>query len=149
MPQTLNSDDWKPIRFESTLLPASLMGISILIHIESFPERTGDWIWALPHCKGMEKRGDAAWCLESATTISDYLLENRSEILQMIAERLGPHGFAPDETLAEWMTSLAIIRETAAQKSGDCSWIAEMPGDDPTPLLERVRRFLDSNGPPA
>jgi hypothetical protein len=55
---------------------------------------------ALPHCNGREKRDDATRCLESATTISGYLLENRSEILQMIEGSPGPPGFAPDETCA-------------------------------------------------
>ena len=144
MYQILDITEWRSIRFGGIDLPQSLMGISILIVIDDFTERTGDWIWSLPHCKGMEKNGCSQWCLESAAEIVDYLIGNRGAVLAIIQERLGPHGFDPVATFAEWIFGLSKIQEIASNTDGNCSWIAEISEYDAKLGLERAMRYLDS-----
>lgn len=144
MPQALDSNDWRSIRFEGVDLPQSLMGISILIYIEDFAERTGDWIWKLPHCKGVEKSGSAQWCHESASEIIDYMIEHRQGILTMIEEGLAPNGFDPVATFSEWISSLMTIREIASKKESDCHWTAGDPSPDAARKAGQLLRYLDS-----
>jgi len=144
MTQALDRDEWKSIRFEGVDLPQSLMGISILINIDDFTERTGDWIWKLPHCKSIWKGGPARWCHESATEIIDHMIEHRETVLAMIRERLVPNGFDPDATFSEWISSLMTIREISSKKEGDCQWIAGNPDPEVGRMAERFLRYLDS-----
>jgi hypothetical protein len=147
MSQNLDDTKWRSIWFEGVDLPQSLMGISIMIVVDDFTERTGDWIWALPHCNGIEKFGCAQWCLESAAEILDYLTGNRVAVLAMIEERLGPHGFDSEATFAEWVSSLTRIQEIAVGMDADCHWFADVPGLNPKPGLEQAMRFFDSLDP--
>ena len=126
---TLSSGNeaWRPIRFEGVELPPSLMAISILILVDDFTEKTGDWIWKLPHCQGVRKSGSSRWCRDSAREIMKYLMENRGDVLAMIRERLQPHGLEPEQTFEEWMESLLKIAVIAEGMEGYCHWIAEMP----------------------
>ena len=144
MQSNLDPNEWRSIRFEGIDLPPSLMAISILIVIDDFSERTGDWIWRLPHCKGVGKDGAAKWCVDSATEIMDHLLEHRQVILAMINERLGPHGFDAELTYAEWMASLLKIRDIASGMDGDCMWTAEDPGFDAEAAAKKMLRALDA-----
>ena len=143
MQSSSDPQEWRSIRFEGIDLPPSLMAISMLIVIDDFSERTGDWIWRLPHCKGVEKDGAAGWCADSATEIMDHLLEHRQEILGMITERLVPHGFDAELTYAEWMDSLLKIRDIASRKEGDCVWIAEVPDHDAEIAAAKMLRALN------
>ncbi len=131
MSQSLDPASWRSICFEGIDMPPSLMGISILIVVDDFTEKTGDWIWKLPHCVGVRKSGSARWCVDSAREIIRYLTESREEVLAMIVDRLQPHGFDPELTLAEWNESLSKILGIASAMEGYCSWIAEM--DDAKP----------------
>ena len=147
MNQTLDPEEWPSIRFEGEALPQSLSAIHILIH-RDFTERTGDWIWRLPHCKEVWKDGESEWCVESATEIIDHLLEHRAEIIAEIGERLGPDGFDARTTVDEWLAALTRI-QTLAKAAGDtCRWIA----GEPTERAEEVRRsilaFLEQQPPP-
>lgn len=128
MSQLLDETSWPSIRFEEAELPQSLMGISILIDIDDFTEKTGDWIWKLAHCRDVRKSGSAAWCRRASVEISDYLTGNRPQVTQMIRERLGEEGFDPQLTFMEWMESLMKIHAVASAKDGLCSWIADVPG---------------------
>jgi hypothetical protein len=120
------------------------MGISILITIDDISERTGDWLWRLRHCWGVGKHGAAGWCADSATVIMNHLLEHRQEVLAMITERLGPHGFDAELTYGEWMESLLKIHDIASRKEGDCVWIAEDPGFDAEAAAEKMLHALDA-----
>lgn len=119
------------------------MGISILISIDEFTERTGDWIWSLPHCNGVEKSGEANWCRDSANEIIDHLIEHRAAMLEFIEERLGPHGHSPEKTFIEWIESLTKIKEIASTMEGDCRWIAEVSAAEKKTGMEFVKRMLD------
>lgn len=147
MNQPLDPEEWPSICFEGELLPQSLKGISILIN-RDFTERTGDWIWRLPHCKEVWKGGEPEWCIASATEIIDHLLEHRADVAADIQERLGPFGFDGETTIDEWLTALVRIQSLAESSSGICRWIA----GEPTERAEEGRRrwltFLDSQAPP-
>jgi hypothetical protein len=147
MNQQLDPEDWPSIRFEGELLPQSLGGISILIDRE-FTERTGDWIWRLPHCKEVWKDGDAEWCIASTTEIIDHLLEHREEIAAEIRNRLGPHGFDGDATIDEWLSALARIQSLASFSGEICRWIAGEPTASAEETRRRLLAFLDSQAPP-
>ena len=73
------------------------------------------------------KDAEAEWCIASATEIIDYLLEHRSEIVNEVRERLGPHGFDGPMTLDEWLAALVCIRNLAESTGGICRWIAGEP----------------------
>ena len=124
MAQELDSDEWPSIRFENLAMPQSLKGISILVSAEGLSERSGDWIWRLCHCKGVEKRGTSDWVAASASEIIDLLIEGRHEILCEIESRLEPHGFNPAKTFSEWVEALTTIKEVAQRTPGECRWIA-------------------------
>lgn len=147
MNQKLNTEDWPSICFEGELLPQSVSGISILIN-RDFTERTGDWIWRLPHCKEVWKEGEAEWCIESATEIINHLLEHRDEVVADIQERLSPYGFDSQCTIDEWLTALALI-QTISKASGDtCRWIAGEPTERAEKGRKRFLAFLDKLQPP-
>ena len=146
MNQTLDAQECPSIRFEGELQPQSLSAIHILIY-RDFTERTGDWIWRLPHCKEVWKDGDSTWCIESATEIIDHLLEHRSEIIAEIQERLSPDGFNAEATIVEWLTALARI-QTLAKSAGDtCRWIAGQPTERAEETRRRILAFLDKQHP--
>jgi hypothetical protein len=149
MNQTLDPEEWPSIRFEGELMPQSLSAIHILIN-RDFTERTGDWIWRLPHCKEVWKDGEATWCIESATEIIDHLLENRAEIIAEIQDRLGPHEFDAETTIDEWLTALARIQTlTRSRSAGDtCRWIAGEPTERAEETRRRILAFLDNQQPP-
>ena len=126
MTQTLDLEEFPQICFEGEILPQSVIAISILIN-HDFTERTGDWIWRLPHCKKIWKTGDSEWCLAAAREINDHLLEHRAEIITDIQERLGPHGFDGHTTINEWLTALARIQILAASAGNVCRWTADSP----------------------
>lgn len=142
--QEFEGSDWLSIHFEGVELPSSLMGISILVSIDHLTERTGDWIWRLSHCRGVEKNGEAQWCRDSAQEIMDYMIENRLQVLEMIAERLGGFGFAADRTFSEWMESLVKILQVTSFADGVCSWTAKDSALDSKVQLERGLGFFDS-----
>ena len=146
MNQHLDPQEWPAIQFEGEFLPQSVSGISILID-RDFTERTGDWIWRLPHCKGVLKRGEAAWCLASASEITDHLLGHRDEVIEEIRERLGPHGFDGTATINEWLSALGRIRDLAESADGDCRWIAGEPTERAEETRGRILAFLDKNQP--
>ena len=142
MNQLLDPEEWPSIRFDGESLPQSLSGIHILIYCD-LTERTGDWIWRLPHCRGVWKDGESEWCVESATEIIDHLLEYRTEVVAEIQERLAPHGFDAQATLEEWLTALARI-QTLARSAGDtCRWIAGEPTERVEETRRRILAFLD------
>ncbi len=147
MNQQLDTQDWPSIRFEGELLPQSVSGISILID-RKFTERTGDWIWRLPHCKEVWKDGEAEWCIASATEIIDHLLEHRDEVTAEIRERLGPHGFDGKTTIDEWLTALSRIQSRAKSSGEICRWIAGEPTQRAEETRRRLVAFLDSQAPP-
>lgn len=147
MNQPLDPEEWPAIRFEGELLPQSLRGISILID-RDFMERTGDWIWRLPHCKEVWKVAEANWCITSATEIIDHLLEHRDEVSTEIRDRLGPHGFDGDTTIDEWLRALTRIQYLARSSGGTCRWIAGEPTDRAEETRRRAIAFLDSHAPP-
>ncbi|MGJ8673873.1 hypothetical protein [Rubritalea sp.] len=123
MSQDLDTTDFPPIRFEHELLPQSVSGISILMNYE-FTETTGDWIWKLPHCKNTWKEGDSTWCISSCSEIISFLNSNKEQVIEDIKERLSPHGFDPNITLNEWLSSLARIKEICQLGNKTCRWIA-------------------------
>lgn len=147
MNQSLDKEEWPQIRFEGQLLPQSLKGISILID-RDFTERTGDWIWRLPHCKEVLKEGEADWCISSAAEIIDHLLEYRKEVSSEIRDRLGPHGFDGNTTVDEWLTALGHIQSLARASGGTCRWIAGEPTERAEENRRRISAFLDSQTPP-
>ena len=147
MNQLLDADEWPSIRFEGELLPQSVSGISILIDRE-FTERTGDWIWRLPHCKEVWKDGDAEWCIAAATEIIDHLLEHRDEVAIEVRDRLGPQGFDGDATIAEWLSALARIQSLARTSGEVCRWIAGEPTERAEETHRRFLAFLDGQAPP-
>jgi hypothetical protein len=142
MNQQLDPKEWPTIQFEGEYLPQSVSGISILINLD-FTERTGDWIWRLPHCKEVWKGGEADWCLSSASEIIDHLLEHRDEVIEEIRDRLGPHGFDGPVTINEWLTALSRIRVLAQSADGDCRWIAGEPTERAEETRRRILAFLD------
>jgi hypothetical protein len=146
MSQQLNPNDWPSICFEGEILPQSVKGISILIDRE-FTERTGDWIWRFPHCKGVWKEGEAEWCIQSANEIMDHLLEHRTDIIGEIQERLGPHGFDGTRTIEEWFAALGRIRDLAKSRNGICRWIAGEPSERARETVRRFLAFLDRQTP--
>ena len=147
MNQHLDPNEWPSIRFEGELLPQSVRGITILIN-RDFTERTGDWIWRLPHCKEVWKDGEAEWCIASATEIINHLLEHRSEVVAEIRERLGSHGFDGLSTLDEWLTALARIQSLARSSSDVCRWIAGEPTERAEENRRRILALLDRKAPP-
>lgn len=147
MNQQLDPEDWPSIRFEGESLPQSVSGISILIDHE-LTERTGDWIWRLPHCKEVWKDGDAEWCIASATEIIDHLLEHRDQVTDEIRDRLGPHGFDSHATIDEWLSALARIQSLARSSGEICRWIAGEPTERAEESRSRLLAFLDSQAPP-
>jgi len=146
MNQSLDSEEWPAIRFEGELMPQSLKGISILIDRE-FTERTGDWIWRLPHCNEVWKEGESDWCMASATEIIDHLLEYRDEVATEIRERLGPFGFDGDITIDEWLTALTRIQCIARSSGSTCRWIAGDTTERSKETLRRLQAFLNSQAP--
>jgi hypothetical protein len=56
------------------------------------------------------------------------MIENRETVLEMIRERLAPHGFDPAATFPERI------------------WIAAVPSPDSGHITERFMRYLDSLG---
>lgn len=147
MNQQLDPEDWPSIRFEGELLPQSVSGISILID-RDFSERTGDWIWRLPHCKEVWKGGEAEWCIASATEIMDHLLDHRVEVGAEIQERLGPHGFDGQATIDEWLAAMARILSLARSSRDVCRWIAGEPTEGAEETRRRILSFLDQQAPP-
>jgi len=143
MNQSLDLEEWPPIKFEGELLPQSLKGISILID-RDFTERTGDWIWRLPHCKELWKEGDSEWCCASATEIIDYLREHRADVAVDIEERLGPHGFDGTTTVDEWISALGRIQVLAESSDALCRWIAGQPSKGAADVLRNLVATLDA-----
>ena len=147
MNQQLDPEDWPSIHFEGELLPQSVSGISILIG-RDFTERTGDWIWRLPHCKEVWKDGDAEWCVASASEIIDHLLVHRAEVVAEIQERLAPHGFDAQATIDEWLAAMRRIQNLAESSGNTCRWIAGASTQRAEETRSRILAFLDAQQPP-
>jgi hypothetical protein len=147
MNQKLDPKEWPSIRFEGELMPQSLSAIHVLIN-RNFSERTGEWIWRLPHCKEVWKDGESTWCIESATEIIHNLLEHRAEIVADIQDRLDPHQFDAETTIDEWLTALAHIQALARSAGDTCRWIAGEPTERAEETRRRILAFLDKQQPP-
>jgi hypothetical protein len=147
MNQKLDPKEWPSIRFEGELMPQSLSAIHVLIN-RNFSERTGEWIWRLPHCKEVWKDGESTWCIESATEIIHNLLEHRAEIVADIQDRLDPHQFDAETTIDEWLTALARIQALARSAGDTCRWIAGEPTERAEETRRRILAFLDKQQPP-
>jgi len=144
--QQLDPEEWPQICFEGELLPQTVSAIHILID-QPFSERMKEWVWRLPHCKGVWKEGDAAWCAASASELADHMLEHRDGIIREIEERLGTDGFDGPTTLQEWLKAMSQIQGLANRIGGICRWVAGAPSPEAEEQRRRVLRFLDENGP--
>jgi hypothetical protein len=147
----LDEYEWRPITFQGVTFPATLMGVSILEPVlDITEEELGEWLWRLPICCGVEKRAPAEVCARCAQRTVDLMLEQRQRVLEGIRERLGPHGFDPDETYRDWITALQRIVCLSRDAADDCVWSAPRHPKDMTKsdwqrlalALERERERL-------
>jgi hypothetical protein len=138
-------NEWRPITFEGTTFPPTLMGISVLGSI--LPEEDDeleDWLRAIRHCSGVTKRATAEQCRACADRAMHRMTEHREAVLAGIEERLGPHGFDATTTFRDWMDALRRIAEIAGGSRSACEWSAPGYASDPLGTPEKRQRFLDS-----
>jgi hypothetical protein len=149
MSQRLDPEDWPAIHLDGVSMPQSLKGISILVSADGLSESAGDWIWRLCHCHRVEKQGDAIWVANSARELLHFMPEHRTFILLEIQQRLQVHGFAANETYAEWIASLTQIETIARSTSGACKWIAGTASStaEHDILIKRIQRHLNNLDP--
>jgi hypothetical protein len=121
----LDEYEWRPITFQGVTFPATLMGVSILEPVLGITDREfGEWLWRLRICCGVEKSAPAEVCARYALRTVDLMLEQRIRVLDGIRDRLGPHGFDPDETYRNWIMAFQRIASLSAAAQGDCVWSA-------------------------
>lgn len=130
-PMKLNEEDWRPITFEGHELPASLMGIDTLEKILEFDdEDLGSLLFRLCVCKGVTKSAGMRRCHKNSKKALRLIKENEDAVKAGIRERLGPHGFDAEQTVADWISSLEVIRNNSRKFFGKCYWSAPLHKND-------------------
>lgn len=134
----LSKDDWRPISFEGTVFPPTVMGISILSSVlPNLDEELEFWLWSFPICKGVIKSKPAEECRRCANRASDLMLDHRDIVLASITERLGSYGFVASVTYRDWIFSLKQIAEIASRTTGECEWSAPALLGEKEKMLEQ------------
>ena len=142
-PMNLNEENWRPITFEGHELPASLMGIDNLEKILEFDdEDLGSFLFRLCVCKGVIKSAGARRCYKTSKKAISLINENLEEVKAGIQERLGPHGFDAERTVADWISSLEVIRDNSRKIFGKCYWSAPLHKNDRYQTKEDVENLL-------
>lgn len=140
---TIDPKEWRPITFQGVTFPATLMASDVLEPILGFEhEDLGAWLWRLTICRGVTKRAPAETCAQYAERLLNLMLEQRPRVLDGIRDRLGSHGFEPEETYRDWITAFQQIIKLSKETDGDCSWSAPGHPDDLYKGREGAERFL-------
>jgi hypothetical protein len=136
---------FRPITFQGTTFPATLMGVSILEPVLGIEDREFiDWVWGLRVCCGRQRNAPAEFCARMAQRTVDLMLENRQKILNGIRERLGPYGFEADITFRDWILAFQRIQSLSAGVEGDCVWSVPTHPDNMKPAdFKRIDTALD------
>lgn len=140
----IDARHFRPITFQGVLFPATLMGISILepvLAVDDEPD-LNEWLWRFPICCGVEKSDDPERCARCAERAMNLILARRDDVLAGIRERLGPHGFDPTTTIADWLTSLEQIVALSRAARDACFWSAPQHPQDPFKSRADAERFL-------
>jgi hypothetical protein len=121
----LDNYHFRPITFQGTNFPPTLMAISILEAVlEIANNELGEWLWRFPICCGFPKTAPADQCARCAREAADLMLEQRQRVLDGIRDRLASHGFDPQITYSDWLLALQRIAELSKTAGDECSWSA-------------------------
>lgn len=144
MPQELDIEHWRPITFEGTEFPASLMGIDIMFSENGISDGAAEWLAKLSTCRGFEKSSPAEVCCCSSRNVIDFIEGDPQAVIDRIQSNLAEHGFDPQITLSEWSDSLKRIETISANTTGNCSWIAPSHESAVIKTKEDAQKLMDA-----
>jgi hypothetical protein len=136
----------RPIIFEGSVLPASVMAISLLAPFAlATDHELGAWLLGFPDCRDTTRAAASLLCFTLAGKARDLMLDERGNILEVITDRFAASGADAKAIFAEWITSLQKISEIAAKTDEECEWYAPSnPGESAieNKQLAAMKRYI-------
>ncbi len=118
-----------PIQFESLKLPAAAKHFENFPCFRQLPNEMQSWILDLKYAWARQRTAPSALVLRSLDELEDRILSEREAIREHL-RKVVPKTH-PEETLSEWLSAIALMRE-CPERVDHCAWIIEPePGEVP------------------